>query len=449
MMATNPSKNRLFFARRRMTMAALMLMSSSQVMALDAIGIHSHFNHYPDSSDTYLAMIKQFGFNSFRSDLAWNSIESQKGVFSINDAGNQKEDLAFQTGFSQYGLSALMVLGYGNKLYSNNAIDFPRTPEQIAAFANYAAWIAARYKGKVKYFDIWNEWLYGTGLTSKPRNVPPAQVYFDVVKATSAAVRKVDPNAVILAGSFNTNKPRDVAWFEELMKLGILNYIDGVSIHPYSLKLPEDNLATIDKFEELAKRYAGKEVPVYITEMGQSSSTAPGYVSDDATAQFVVKYTFLAKARPYIKGLWWYDLVDDGPDVKNREHRFGFVTQSNQPKSMALQFQKIAEVARDYKVERYQTNTDGNVSISLSHGGKYALLAWQQTPVQAQAPQQDLLKSVKSFVKMEGDKSEGAIRMIDPHFQGQSLYEEKSALTKNYGNVPVLVQSDKPIAAPQ
>lgn len=85
----------------------------------------------------------------------------------------------------------------------------------------------------------------------------------------------------------------------------------------------------------------------------------------------------------------------------------------------------------------------------MSHGGKYALLAWQQAPVQAQAPQQDLLKSVKSFVKMEGDKSEGAIRMIDPHFQGQSLYEEKSALTKNYGNVPVLVQSDKPIAAPQ
>ncbi len=150
MMATNPSKNRLFFARRRMTMAALMLMSSSQVMALDAIGIHSHFNHYPDSSDTYLAMIKQFGFNSFRSDLAWNSIESQKGVFSINDAGNQKEDLAFQTGFSQYGLSALMVLGYGNKLYSNNAIDFPRTPEQIAAFANYAACrCALQRKGQV------------------------------------------------------------------------------------------------------------------------------------------------------------------------------------------------------------------------------------------------------------------------------------------------------------
>ncbi len=228
--------------------------------------------------------------------------------------------------------------------------------------------------------------MYGTGLTSKPRNVPPAQVYFDVVKATSAAVRKVDPNAVILAGSFNTNKPRDVAWFEELMKLGILNYIDGVSIHPYSLKLPEDNLATIDKFEELAKRYAGKEVPVYITEMGQSSSTAPGYVSDDATAQFVVKYTFLAKARPYIKGLWWYDLVDDGPDVKKSRAPLWFCHAEQSTEVHGVAIPKIAEVARDYKVERYQTNTDGNVSISLSHGGKYALLAWQQAPVQAQAP---------------------------------------------------------------
>ncbi len=34
----------------------------------------------------------------------------------------------------------------------------------------------------------------------------------------------------------------------------------------------------------------------------------------------------LAKARPWIAGVWWYDLFDDGDDAANKEHRFGLIT---------------------------------------------------------------------------------------------------------------------------
>lgn len=33
----------------------------------------------------------------------------------------------------------------------------PKTPEQIQAFSNYAAWMANHFRGRVQYYKIWNE----------------------------------------------------------------------------------------------------------------------------------------------------------------------------------------------------------------------------------------------------------------------------------------------------
>jgi hypothetical protein len=434
-------------AKKVVAATVISLCFPSYVFALDAIGIHAHFNHYPQSSDTYLEMIKSTGFNSFRSDLAWNSIEQKKGIFAITGAGNQKEDEAFTKGKSDYGLSALLVLAYGNNQYGN-AIDYPRTPEAIKAFANYAAWVAARYKGKVKYYEVWNEWLYGTGVTAQPRTVPPAEVYFELVKATAEAVRKVDPDAILMTGSYNPNVPRDAAWFESLMKMGILNYIDGISIHPYSLKLPEDNFIAIDKLEKVASGYAKKPVPIYITEVGNSTYTGFDGITEDAAAQFVVKYTLLAKARPYIKGLWWYDLVDDGPKATEKEQRYGFITQNGQPKATALQFKKIAQIAHDYTVDNYQSSPDGKVEISLSRNGQHALMYWQQQPVQAEPQPVSVARSLKSMIKSDPSTSQGNIRMFDREFQGQVLYESTGKEPAAQDNSPVLILSDKKITPP-
>lgn len=41
-------------------------------------------------------------------------------------------------------------------------------------------------------------------------------------------------------------------------------------------------------------------------------------------ADYIVKYSLLAKSKSYIKGVWWYDLSNDGNDMNNQEHNFGF-----------------------------------------------------------------------------------------------------------------------------
>ncbi|HCD5421666.1 TPA: hypothetical protein NBX29_005409, partial [Klebsiella pneumoniae] len=95
----------------------------------------------------------------------------------------------------------------------------------------------------------------GTGMPPAMKNTGTAKGYFEIVKRVSHIIKENDPNAIILAGSFNPLTDSDNAWFYELIELGILDYIDGISIHPYSykneniqLRTAEANLNAIDQF---------------------------------------------------------------------------------------------------------------------------------------------------------------------------------------------------------
>lgn len=308
-------------------------------------GVGAHFQGYRGESSIYLGKIRDMGFTSFREDYSWSKIERTKGVFSVSD-NIKKTDAAFLNARSN-GLDSLLILDYGNKFY--NSGDYPRNQESINDFVKYASWVASRFKGKVKYYEIWNEWTIGTGMTRYRDNIPSAEVYFNLVKATSKAIKKIDPNAIILAGGFNPLEQRakylnitDVVWFEQLLKLGILDHVDGISIHTYSylnrrrsLRTIKGNLDFIDQFYTDSQKIAGKDFPIYITEIGVTNYIGPGGLSQQESADYIKNYIEDAESRSYIKGVWIYDLIDDGKDKSKRDYNFGLLNNDLSPKLVA------------------------------------------------------------------------------------------------------------------
>lgn len=422
--------------------AGIMLLGSYQGANAFEIGVNVHLRNYPKPTDNYLTLIKDYGFTSFRTGFLWGMVERTSGDFKV--VGPLiKEDDAFQQGVSKYGLNSLLILAYGNAAY--NVPDYPTTPEAIDGFANYAYWTAKRFKGKVKYYEVWNEWTVGTGLKKKT-GVPPPEVFAQLVKKTSAAIKRADPDAIVMAGSLNPLGQRGISWFDKLMELGILNDIDAISLHPYSyrnedmaLRNPEDNLAGIDKFEARVRAFSKKTVPLYITEMGVPTYNGPGGLSNAAAAQYIVKYTMLAKSRPYIKGVWWYDLIDDGDNPKINEHRFGLLDRKEKPKAAALAYEKIAKVARDYSVSDYKVSADGVISIALKgQGNQYAMLSWQKSKVAQPSEQPSGLRSLMSSVTGQSSAKPDVNPLVEMNSQKVTLQ----------GDTPVLVLSDKPIAVP-
>ncbi|MEH5570447.1 hypothetical protein PO589_27740, partial [Klebsiella pneumoniae] len=184
--------------------------------------------------------------------------------------------------------------------------------------------------GKIKYYEVWNEWKNGTGMPPAMKNTGTAKGYFEIVKRVSHIIKENDPNAIILAGSFNPLTDSDNAWFYELIELGILDYIDGISIHPYSykneniqLRTAEANLNAIDQFYDKLTNIANRKTAIYITEIGIPNYDGIGGVNEIESSIFRKNYIKLASERSYIKGVWWYDLKDDGTNKSFNEHNFG------------------------------------------------------------------------------------------------------------------------------
>lgn len=343
-----------------------------KVNAADQIqGIGIHANKYNKSTDTILSLITRSGFDSFRQDLAWNDIEVVKGQYSIPGKMEINDLLIDQA--KKYNIHPLVILDYGNKNY--NAGGYPTSEQDIKAFAEYAKWVATRYKGKVLYYEIWNEWTVGTGMKGKG-DIPPSDIYLKLVKETSFAIKSVDASAKVLAGSMNPISPKgrrlgisDTVWFNQLIDGGILNYIDGISIHPYSflnadksLRNPESNIKKIDDFYNSIKHKNPKAIPIYITEIGVPTHAGLGGVSEEEAADFIVKYAILARAKPYIKGVWWYDLRNDGTDLDEPEHNFGFYKYDFNPKQAALAIINLNAILKNMTVNDVSVMKNNNRS---------------------------------------------------------------------------------------
>ncbi|HBY6011351.1 TPA: glycosyl hydrolase [Klebsiella pneumoniae] len=360
-------------------------------------GVNIHANNYKLSDDKILELIKQSGFNSFRQEFSWESLEKVKGQYIIQNKNIIKDQVIDKA--SAYGIKPILILDYGNSKYDNG--NYPVTENSITGFVNYARWLASRYKGKVFIYEIWNEWTLGTGMKNK-KSIPDEGHYFELVKRTSMALKEIDPNIKVIAGSFNPTsgkgrilKYKDIDWFMKLVQLGILNYIDGVSIHPYSflnsnlkLRTPEDNYSNIVLLEKKIKETAksDKEIPIYITEMGVSNFSGNGGVSEEVSADFIVKYTALISTLSYVKGIWWYDLVDDGDNKNDKEHNFGFYKKDLSKKKVVNEFRRLINSNSVDKM------TYCNVDISqkrvefivkdIDNNSRCSQLEWERIPLQ-------------------------------------------------------------------
>lgn len=317
----------------------LTLCHTTAVRAFE-FGIGTHIANYKESSDFYIQKVKSYGFNSVRDELYWNDVEKQNGVFII-PPNRAKTDQFFQN-LQSSNVSSLLVLDYGNNIHTKGG--FPSNTQQIAQFASYAAWIANRYKGKVKYYEVWNEWYLGTGISSwfQKKAKPDDAIYFELIKATSESIKRIDPSAKVIAGSFNPLKKPEIKWFDNFIDMGVLKYIDGVSVHPYSygnndmkLRTPEGNISAIDDYEQHLKNKTGKDVDIYITEVGYPTNSTSGGVDPKLAARYMIKYTFLAKQRDYIKGIWWYTLMNSADNTSNRESNFGILMHNESEKPSA------------------------------------------------------------------------------------------------------------------
>jgi hypothetical protein len=338
-----------------------------QPVFLDGVGIHlgPGFNF----AQWYWPHFAEANVKTFRMDFHWAWIEKQKGQYVIDGSLTGIDNFLLTA--HDKGIAPLIILDYGNPLYDGGG--FPMSEAGQIAFANYAAFLASRYKGAVKYYEVWNEWSGGGTRTSSA-----AEAYARLLSKVRAALKAVDPAIVVLGGAVSGT---DDGWVDMLFSKGTLQNLDGFSVHPYVYPdIPEKALEWLSRVETRAKTAAGgRDVPIYVTEIGWPTFTGADGVSSSTAADYLARFYLLAPMYSFIRGSWWYDFLDDGNDRTNIQHNFGLY-HGDTPKPAACAMSYVSKLHDAYQAVSARRDANGVWIAKYSNGATSIFAIWTQDP---------------------------------------------------------------------
>lgn len=307
------------------------------------------------------------GARSIRIDAPWSRIEDANGQLRMLPELDAMVDQCVTS-----GVVPLLILAYGHPRYGG---DKPTSPEAVSAFSRYAAFVVSHFKGKVRLYDLWNEWNTHTGKT-RPAS---ADEYIQLATAVSKAVKAVDPSVRLLSGGIS-DLGLGKGWIERFLSLGGHKWVDGLSIHPYNwfyrdLRTPEAAMALVDDLTAQLDAVGATSMPIYVTEVGWPSFSGRYGRTDAEVESYLSRFMLLAASRKRVAGVWWYCLRDQGQDISNKEHRFGLLQFDYSRKPVADHFEQAASLVRQ-NGRPVQQSAKGEYRLRWNKAGAPAV-GWQ------------------------------------------------------------------------
>lgn len=233
-------------------------------------------NHNFTTKD--LAQVHELGFGVVRKGMYWHTVEKTKGSYEFDEYDRFVDDA------ERLGLTVVACLFGENKIHEDDGEGGIQTEAGRKGFANFAAAMAERYKGRNIVWEIWNEPNVRTfwRKSGMHNSEPFAEEYTLLVKETVAAMLKADPGCFVAAGAVSNYWQPSYEWTEYCFQKGILQSgIRGWSVHPYGVKTPEEYAIGHGRTRDLLRQYGAPDMPIINTERGyaveQKENTAEGW----------------------------------------------------------------------------------------------------------------------------------------------------------------------------
>lgn len=283
------------------------------------IGCCDHMCYEQIYADKKMKLAAMAGIRWVRDDSEWSLAEQRPGEIVMPDGF-----LYRQSAIDRHGLKLLMILndhdGCCKEFYWKNDPEIGN-PASLEAFARYCRECCRCFGDRVTHFEVWNEFNFIDGRGRTP------ELYASLVKTAYTAVKDVNPSVRIVAGVTCNFQPD---WIRRMLAAGAYDYLDVLSIHPYSLH-PEPTgpeyggfLQKLEVYRDLMKPY-GEPKPIWVTEFGWGTYDGSAGIDQDRAAAYAVRTYALGWASGLAEKIFWYDLKDDGFDRYDVEQNFGLL----------------------------------------------------------------------------------------------------------------------------
>lgn len=201
-----------------------------------------------------LPVLRNTGVKWARLQSGWNKTEKQDSVFDFQWLDNIVDPVL------EAGIEPWLSISYGNAIHTPEAnpvcgyirnVPLHYGKKAVEAWLRYVHALAKHYKGRVQYFEVWNE--PNQGFWNMRFGSQYAQEYVELVRITANAVREEIPDAVMIGGAISAAYPCN-NYIRELFEHDIQKYISILTYHPYT-KMPEEyNAQRIEYIRELMEK---------------------------------------------------------------------------------------------------------------------------------------------------------------------------------------------------
>ncbi|MGC3791372.1 cellulase family glycosylhydrolase [Priestia aryabhattai] len=333
----------------------------------EGLGVSIH----PGLGKKDIKWIANAGFKWVRIDLPWEYIETEKGKYDLENT--EYDEL--NKWLKDEGMQPYYILDYSNKLYEQNRSIV--TKEGREAFGRYVNFVTKRYKNQGAIWEIWNEPNTETFWNPQPNY----EEYSLLVKDTVPIIKKNDKSGFVVAPALAGINSQSFSWLEKVLKEGMLkNEIDAISVHPYRSGPPEESIIDYQNLKKLIKHYASRDIPIISGEWGYSmANTTEKPLSEMEQANYLVRMIMI-NAQQQVPISIWYDWKNDGVDPANKEHNFGVMWNSGNPKVAFLSIQVLTKQLKGYKFSKsinYQSNKQGDYILEfVNDRNKKIIVFW-------------------------------------------------------------------------
>ena len=271
------------------------------------------------AQDRTTTALRGLGAQWVRMSISWSdSIEPSDGSYNSSTLSSfdRAVDLARGAGHQ------IVLMVEGSPSWAHDGTNSSSPPRDNAELAEFFAFLANRYAGKVQAYEVWNEPNTSTAWPSGPN---PAQ-YAQMLRAVAPAIRGADPAAKVVFAGLSRN---DYEYLESVYAAmpDIGGFFDVMATHPYvpygrapeAVWLDADGRISKDAFSAYRLVRATMEAhgdikPIWFTEFGWSTASQSLLydqgVSQQTQADYLARAYRCLEQDPYVEVATWYALRD-------------------------------------------------------------------------------------------------------------------------------------------
>lgn len=285
-----------------------------------------------------LEMAHDAGFHWIKQQVRWSDIETPgKGQYfdtknNLPDTWHKYDrivDLA-----REYGLDLILRLDTSPDWARPGNAKEETPPPRFEDFGDFVYSVVARYKGRVKYYQIWNEPNLAFEWGGRQ---PDAAQYVQLLRAGYGRAKEADSRSLIIAAALaptteiSARATNDLVFLQQMYDAGAKQWFDVMGVNAYGLRSgPDDrrlgeasdvNFSRPILVRELMVRNGDAGKAMWASEMGWNAlppdfpGEAPwGRVTRDQQARYTVRaYQRMQEEWPWlgVGALWHFRMVHD------------------------------------------------------------------------------------------------------------------------------------------